>query len=447
MTAVPSVRGQMGNIKYYQCTMSAKDLVARTQNATDYFSEIDWEEMGVAGKMQRDINPRYLSLIAPYLLRTKDRFFNSIVVLLDEKLCKFVSLDDYSLNVGGKVKKASDFVPFDRQDEAKRVGFLEIKDKGEMLILDGQHRMRAIRAIVSPNDTEKNKLKKILEKNDEADLAKSDNGVMKDLLSVVFVTLRDRTAQRKLFGDINSYANPISQKERIMISEDNGYYKIVQNIAKEDDIIPEKWVYFKSTSLPDRAAAITTGKHLAEIVQKVCDTHGYGKWPKQKMPPEEELDKAEKLVKTFLTEFFSKIDAYKDALSNDPSEISDKRDKTHVKKWGLLFKPMPQVALADTILYLKEESDLDTNAIYRQINKIDWSWGSGSQFEGMVLTTDGTILTGSKIQKRLTSMIICWVLGKSKFVSTVGEDAFNKLTKDWRTTTNRKGDFPEVIYK
>ena len=109
---------------------------------------------------------------------------------------------------------------------------------------------------------------------------------------------------------------------------------------------------------------------------------------------------------------------------------------------------MPQVALADAILYLKEESDLDTNAIYRQINKIDWSWGPGSQFEGMVLTTDGTILTGSKIQKRLTSMIICWVLGKSKFVSVVGEDALKKLTKDWRTTTNRKtGDFPEVIYK
>ena len=83
-----------------------------------------------------------------------------------------------------------------------------------------------------------------------------------------------------------------------------------------------------------------------------------------------------------------------------------------------------------------------------KINKIDWSWGSGSQFEGMVLTTDGTILTGSKIQKRLKLMIICWILGKSKFVSTVGEDTFNQLTKDWRITNKiKQGDFPEVIYK
>ena len=149
MTAVPGVSGKMGNIKYFQCTMGAKDLVARTQNATNYFSKEDWDEMGVSGRMQRDVNVRYLQKIAPYLLRTKDRFFNSIVVLLDESLCKFTSLDDYTLNVKGTVMKASEFVPFDRQDEAKRIGFLEIKDKGHMLILDGQHRMSAIRSIVN----------------------------------------------------------------------------------------------------------------------------------------------------------------------------------------------------------------------------------------------------------------------------------------------------------
>ena len=30
MTAVPAVKGNMGNIEYFQCTMSSKDLVART---------------------------------------------------------------------------------------------------------------------------------------------------------------------------------------------------------------------------------------------------------------------------------------------------------------------------------------------------------------------------------------------------------------------------------
>ena len=262
MTAVPAVKGRMGNIEYFQCTMSSKDLVARTQSAREYFSEEDWDEMGPTGKMQRDVSDRYLKQIAPYLLRTKDRFFNSIVVLLDKNLCKFKSLDENTLNINGKIVKASEFVPFDREDEIKRIGFLELKDKGEMLILDGQHRMRALRAVVSPGEEERNKLKKVLENNKEGHLANNDNGVKNDLLSVIFVTLADRRAQRKLFTDINSYAKTMGQKERLMISEDNGYYKILQNISDAKDIIPPEYAYFQSVSLPDNAKAIIITKQL-----------------------------------------------------------------------------------------------------------------------------------------------------------------------------------------
>ena len=108
---------------------------------------------------------------------------------------------------------------------------------------------------------------------------------------------------------------------------------------------------------------------------------------------------------------------------------------------------MPQVALAEAILFLKEESDMDVNAIYREINRIDWSWKPGSQVEGMVITSDGTILTGSKIQKRLTSMIICWVLGRSKFDKLLGDKELKKLDQDYKSTTKNKGEFPSVVRK
>ena len=447
MTAVPAVKGKMGNIEYFQCTMSSKDLVARTQSAREYFSEEDWDEMGPTGKMQRDVSDRYLKQIAPYLLRTKDRFFNSIVVLLDPNLCKFKSLDENVLNINGKTVKASEFVSFDREEEIKRIGFLELKDKGEMLILDGQHRMRALRAVVSPGEEERAKLKKVLDSNNESHLANNDNGVKEDLLSVIFVTLKNRTAQRKLFTDINSYAKTMGQKERLMISEDNGYFKILQNMSEAKDIIHPKYAYFQSVSLPDNAAAITTGKHLVQIIKSVCAEKGYGKWKDQVLPPKDDFEKAQNLCRSFLKEFFGKIDAYKHALSNDPSEIPELRVKDSPKNWGLLFKPMPQLALADAILYLKEESDMDANAIYRDINRINWSWKLGSQFEGMVVTTDGTIMTGGKIQKRLTSMIIYWVLGRSKFEKLLGEKELQKLDKDYKSTTKSKGEFPNVVRK
>ena len=246
MTAVPAIKGRMGNIEYYQCTMSSKDLVARTQSAKEYFKDIEWEEMGPSGRMQREVSDRYLKDIAPYLLRTKDRFFNSIVVLIDKDLCRFKSLTDYAVPFEGKSVNVSDLVSFDREEEIKRLGFLEMKDKGQMLILDGQHRMRALRAVVSPGEAERAKLKKVLDNNGETHLAQTDNGVMDDLLSVIFVTLKDRTAQRKLFTDINSYAKTMGQKERLMISEDNGYFKILQNLEKEKDIIHPRYAYFNS---------------------------------------------------------------------------------------------------------------------------------------------------------------------------------------------------------
>ena len=34
MPVVPAIKGKIGNIEYYQCIMSARDLVARTRPAT-----------------------------------------------------------------------------------------------------------------------------------------------------------------------------------------------------------------------------------------------------------------------------------------------------------------------------------------------------------------------------------------------------------------------------
>ena len=39
MTTVPAIRGKIGNIEYFQCTMSAHDLVARTQMLQSTFQK------------------------------------------------------------------------------------------------------------------------------------------------------------------------------------------------------------------------------------------------------------------------------------------------------------------------------------------------------------------------------------------------------------------------
>jgi hypothetical protein len=41
--------------------------------------------------------------------------------------------------------------------------------------------------------------------------------------------------------------------------------------------------------------------------------------------------------------------------------------------------------------------------------------------------------------------LLLWVLGKSKFVSLLGQKKLDQLNKDFKITTKKKGDFPEVV--
>ena len=110
--------------------MSARDLVARTRPATEHFSKKDWEEMGPWGQNQREVSDRYLKQITPYLLRDKDRFFNSFIVLLDKKLCEFKSVGDQPAEIAGNLKKVKDAVTdFTVKQNIEKIGFLTILDE------------------------------------------------------------------------------------------------------------------------------------------------------------------------------------------------------------------------------------------------------------------------------------------------------------------------------
>ena len=449
MTTVAAIKGKMGDIEYYQCTMKTKDVISRTECATEYFSKEDWEEMGVDGQMQREPSKRYMTDIAPYLVRTKQRFFNSIVVLLDPELAKFKPLEEFPITVGkNEFKSFSQCVDWEKEDMARAIGFLTIKDTGHMLILDGQHRMLALRSVISKRD----ELEKVLNKQEDTMDNYTDHGVFDDDISVVFVKLTDRAAQRKLFGDINTYAKSVSQQERIFIAEDNGYYKITQDFVSGNPINPlfVKFVNLKGTSLPDRSTKLTTARHLNEMIEFLAKQGGY-KFPKQGMPSEQELEDAKSLCKNFLVNFFTKIKAFEKVLKNEASipEMRDPEDPKN-EKCALLFKPMPQVALLEAIHFLIKNSDMDDDAIYRSINKIDWSVGKGSQWNGIVMTQDGTILTGKKVQDRLRDMITYFILGESKFKNLEnGQEKYDDLLTRWKECVNddKANELPKVKTK
>jgi len=447
MPTLAAIRGKFGNIDYYQCTMKPKDLISRTEFAKKYFTKEAWQEMEKGGQMQREPQIRYLTDIAPYLIRNKNRFFNSIVVLLDPNLCKFKSLDEFAVSVNKEFTSISKLVDFTYEDEIKTIGFLSIKDTGHMIILDGQHRMLAFRTVIADRE----KLEKQLNKTGETYEQYKDHGVFEDDVSVIFVNIPEVKDQRKLFDDINAYAKPPSQKERIYLAEVNGYFLITQNFTNDNPIITgfESFINKKGTSLPDRSKNLTTGKHLSEMVEFILNKHGY-EFKKQVRPDQKTLDEGEKICFEYLTNFFTKIKAFNTVLK-EGGNIVELREPQNYNKWSLLFKPMPQVALLQAIHFLINASDMDEDAIYKAINKIDWSTVKGkSQWEDIVLTRDGTRLTGKKVQDRLRDMIIYFVLGKSRFLKLEnGEDKYNDLLKRWKECKNdtKSTELPDVQNK
>jgi len=167
------------------------------------------------------------------------------------------------------------------------------------------------------------------------------------------------------------------------------------------------------------------------------------------MPNNSDLDKAEDLSREFLSTFFRKIKALEQALLSTKEQIQEMREASC--KDSSLFKPLFQVALVKAIHFLIKNSDMDEDAIYRAINKIDWSYVKGkSQWEDIVFTRDGTILTGNKVQERLRDMIIYFVLGKSRLLKLEnGENRYNDLLEKWKDCKNdtKATELPEVKNK
>tara|TARA_B110000008_G_scaffold78460_1_gene80053 strand:+ start:975 stop:2339 length:1365 start_codon:yes stop_codon:yes gene_type:complete len=418
MTTTAAIEGQMGEYKYYQTTMKTSDVISKTAAAIDYFSPADWEEMGEIARVQREPDTkRIMSEIAPYLIRSQKRFFNSIVVLLDEKACDFKSLDKFPVNdPNGKPTTASKLLLPAYQNKAEQIGFLEINESKSMLILDGQHRMLALKKVM----TQQNELREQFKKNNEDFDQYKNHRVENDDISVIFLKVPDLNEMRKIFEDLNTYAKRQSKDVEIFGSESNPWYKICQWFCGKDKVnkkITENFlkdfVQKKGTSLGERNLKLTTAAHLVSIIKFLTLPMKF-KAQMQLDSISQKMDVASKLCISELNEFFEKVGIFHKILSGkDNSIIPDLRDPSN--KDALLLKPMPQVALFKAIYFLKNNSDMDVDSIYRAANKIDYSYDQlDNQWKNLVIASGGNILTSGKVESLLSDMLVYFIAGKSK---------------------------------
>lgn len=130
---IPALKAKMGDNEYFQATMTARALasVARPASERD-----DWAGLSIEERLQREVNyKRIKDQLVPYLAQDKDRFFGSVIVVVDGEMI----FEDVG-RLGAKIPAAY-------RSETEKIGFLIIEDDSDMIILDGQHRVVALRMI------------------------------------------------------------------------------------------------------------------------------------------------------------------------------------------------------------------------------------------------------------------------------------------------------------
>lgn len=199
MQIYPAIKAQMGRWEYYIVRMSMRELAENIRYAEEIHGPTQ-----LSDAIQRELNrSRATKEIASYLVRQEDRFFSSIVVaVLDgEPQWHPVSLED---------NPEFTMLSSDRR-LSEAFGVLTFNGEQNYYALDGQHRLSAIRQLL----------------DGETDYTFPPE-FRREEVSVIFVLPRHLedvndfiVRYRRLFGNLNRYAKPMSQYDNIVMDEDD----------------------------------------------------------------------------------------------------------------------------------------------------------------------------------------------------------------------------------
>ncbi len=188
-TTVAAIKGQIGKTDYYQANISARELVAIAIPASELS---DWDSWSMSERIQRDVSlNRIREELLPYLAFSKDRFYGSLIItVIEADTFKFEPLE-----------KVSPTIPAAYQSEIGSIGFLII-DGGQLVALDGQHRLVGLRELIT-NPYFSSEIVK---------------GAADDDVCVMFVQHESLESTRRIFNKVNRHARPTTPSDNSITS-------------------------------------------------------------------------------------------------------------------------------------------------------------------------------------------------------------------------------------
>lgn len=421
----PAIRGEMGSTVFYQANLKARELAAVAKTAAELEA---WQEWSIFERFQRDLAiKRVQREIVPYLVRTRDRFFGALIVLVYEpNVFEFEPLQGSGLK-GGKLYR----------DVADRMGFLTIEG-GDLVVLDGQHRLAALRGVVTAGDELAGEFR---------------DAIAEDELCVMFIRHESFEKTRRIFNKVNRYAKPTSTTDNIITSEDDGCAIVARWLVEDQppleltgpkpplhylDAQGEPIVEWRSTKLQPHDTKLTTLSALYQSVEAILTAHGISEFDERhrvNRPTDKELAQAYTHAADWWTAVTTQLKPFALALK-DPRMIPEYRK--YNERWSLLFRPVAQVALfwgLEGAIRRKVPMQL---AIERA-NKIKWI-ASNPMWVDTIIYANGHM--NAKAQGiRLAGRLISYLIAADKMTDL----EINRLRNDLRDARDYPVKLPKPV--
>ena len=382
MQLYPALKASMGDWTYYLVKMRMREVAAEVKFGSQVHNDFTLDEA-----IQRTIKEsRVKKEIVTYLMGRTDRFFGSLVVAAVGGSPKF-----YPVSVSDDPQ----FEIFaDEESIEQSFGVLRFSGDQSYYALDGQHRLKAIKTLLQPED--------------ESERIEPPRGFENEEVSVLMVIRPPDSNEddwlssyRRLFSSLNRYAKPTDHDTNIIMDEDDLFAILTRRVIASHAFfkapgrhIDSLRVQTKGRPLKEGTSHFTSLQQLYDLNETLLTTpfrvnSGWGSGPEAERTNDVKQFKRFRPSEDYIDELFDELILYWDVLieaipdlKRNPSDVrnhhadgSDGGDADNV-----LFWPIGQDVMVHVARALLDRGLDDPNApereqavmALRSLGRIDW---------------------------------------------------------------------------
>lgn len=370
-TLIPVLRCKVGTWRFYICMMKYGEVARQVNFAYELGGNT---ELGTL--IQRGISNRTKG-ITEYLLKSKHRFLGGIVIAAwgGEPQYTALSMDDPEGMLKG----------LDRE-----FGVLTFDGTQTYFVLDGQHRLRAIKGAMKKNP----------------DIGTEDICV---LIVTHYDTPAGRMRTRRLFSNINRNAKQTGQAENIALDEDDSFAILTRRLVEDHEFLKEEGrvrvilsvgeegeLRLASGSVPKTdARALTTFIVLYDMLQYLGFDLSAPMRVKNTRPSDEVLDESYNTLTKRIDDLLKCCGHIRERLEAVASAREVRAPKNAEGEGHPFMRPVVQKAVARVASEIMQQKLLSWDEITQRLSEFDWRFAA-VPFEAVFSVDSGRMLVGKE---------------------------------------------------